>query len=186
MSPDTSNDHNVARWTAGSNQFSWIPITIEAVKRPLAFAALTICAIIVVSTITVSALELKGSEAVTVVSIFVGAILLFSFIVIILLIVKPDIVLGSYGAFDKSFAIGLGQSLYLALDGYLDNLPSADRDSAFIAVRDAFDYSPYGRYYSTNEKQKEFCDTIVCAIVHHAKIKTNGGPDKILKGIIVD
>ena len=81
---------------------------------------------------------------------------------------KPEALWGKrYSALEDSFATGLGEEIYVALDGYLTNLEDAAREEAYELLRETIATSPYARSKIT----KSFCQTLVEAIIRRAKLK---------------
>ena len=95
------------------------------------------------------------------------------FILLILLIAaisvfKPEALWGKrYSALEESFAVGLGEELYTALDGYLSNLEETAREEAYELLRETINSSPHAH----SRKTKKFCKALVETIIRRAKLK---------------
>jgi len=79
---------------------------------------------------------------------------------------------------NDSFAAGLGEEIYMALDGSLRNLTSAERELAYELLRDSMTDSPH----ASSTAEKHFLLTLVTTIIRKAQLRgrcdaTRNSPD---------
>jgi hypothetical protein len=72
-------------------------------------------------------------------------------------------------ALDQSFARGLGEDLFTALDGYLGNLEESTRLEAYEQLRSVVGSAPY----ADTKASKEFCNTLVDTILRRANVRSD-------------
>jgi len=135
---------------------------VDAIKTPLGFFSLVV--LVIESVLGGLAASLRDPRlAYTAAAILVVIVLIVS----VLTWHKPEPLFGKRAtAIDDSFAAGLGEELYRALDGYYSNLNEDKRAEAYILLRDTISSSRH----IISADQKKFCDELVATIVRNAQL----------------
>ena len=135
---------------------------IEAVKTPLGFFSLVV--LVLESILGTLALSLKDRSL----GYVMAAVLVFMVILVFVgAVYKPEALWGKRATItDESFAAGLGEEFYIALDGYYSNLKDDEREEAYELLRQTINSSPH----INSAEQKKFCDVLAEAIVRKATL----------------
>lgn len=139
---------------------------INAIKTPLGFFSLIV--LVVESALVGLALTISGTDRTFLLYAITFIIIFLILLVALISSFKPEALWGKrYSALEESFAVGLGEELFGAFDGYLSNLEEATREEAYRLLRDQINSSPHVQ----SKKTKEFCKSLVETIIRRAKLK---------------
>lgn len=139
---------------------------IDAIKTPLGFFSLIV--LVIESLLGGLALASSGTDRTFMFYAIVGILVLLVLLVAAIAVSKPEALWGKrYSALEESFAAGLGEELYTALDGYLSNLEETAREEAYELLREIITSSPQARSRTT----RKFCQVLVDTIIRRAKLK---------------
>jgi hypothetical protein len=150
MSPkDTTEQHNL----------------IDAIKTPLGFFSLIV--VVIESSLVGLALASSGADRSFLVRAIPAILVLLTLLVAVIGALKPEALWGKrYSALEESFAAGLGEEIYVALDGALGNLEETAREEAYGLLREIITSSTHARSRTT----KKFCQILTETIIRRARI----------------
>jgi hypothetical protein len=139
---------------------------VEAIKTPLGFFSVTI--LVVEALFGGLALASSGADRTFLLYSIVGILVLLVLLVAVIAVWRPEALWGKrYSALEESFATGLGEEIYQALDGHLANLEELAREQAYELLRVTITTSPYARSRPT----RRFCQVLVGAIIRRAELR---------------
>jgi hypothetical protein len=138
---------------------------IAAVKTPLGFFSL----VILVLESFLGALAVKSSGSVQVYLVVIFAVVLVLVILIVALTTLYPMHKDEREKLKEndSFAAGLGEEIYVALDGSLSNLSSEERELAYELLRDSMTDSPH----ATSNVEKHFFLIVAKTIIRKAQLR---------------
>jgi hypothetical protein len=139
---------------------------IRQVKVPLSY--FTLAALIVEAVLGGLAFKLADKNLAYV----AGAILtLYVLVVAAIAVFKPGVLSSETGtSMDNTFALGLAEEFYTALDGYYSNLSPDERAEAYEFLRKTIATSPHIQ----TPEQRKFCTIVVDTIVRKASLTHEG------------
>jgi hypothetical protein len=138
----------------------------EAIKTPLGFFSLIV--IVIESLLGGLALASSGTDRTFLIYVIPGILVLLILLVAAIGVLRPEALWGKrYSALEESFATGLGEELYNALDGALGNLEEMAREEAYDVLREIITSSPQARSRTT----RKFCQVLAETIIRRAKLK---------------
>ena len=146
---------------------------VKRIKHPLSF--FTLAALIIEGILGGLAFKLGDKNLAYAAA---GVVTLYVLVVAIMAVFKPG-VLTSQGStsVDATFAVGLAEEFYTALDGYYSNLSADEREEAYKFLRETIETSPHIR----TPEQTKFCAVLVGAVLRKANLthegRKHGGPE---------
>ena len=134
---------------------------IQGIKTPLGFWSLIV--LVIESGLGGLALTISGANrAVLVIYIIPGSLLFLAILVAAIAVLRPEAIWGKrYSALEESFAKELGEDLYSALEGALDNLGETDRDEAYETLREVIANPQQARSRTTKQFRHLLAETII-------------------------
>jgi hypothetical protein len=101
-------------------------------------------------------------------ALIVGILVLMVVLVAVIAWFRPEALWGHrYSPLDDTFAAGLAEEFYTAMDGYLSNLEDAEREEAYQLLRATIASSPHIHSRAT----KRFSQILVKTIISKAEIR---------------
>jgi len=139
---------------------------IEAIKTPLGFFSLVV---LVAEAVFVGlALTSSGTDRTFLLYAFVGVLVLLILLVAAIAAWKPEALWGKrYSTLEESFARGLGEELYPALDSYMSSIKGEmAREEAYKLLHRTIASSPY----ACSKATRRFCEMLVETIIRRAEL----------------
>lgn len=136
---------------------------IAAIKTPLAFFSLI--ALIIDASLVGLAVRFN-SPNLGYAAVALLALLIIAVSVLILAGKAGMLVDTNNTSMNETFAVGLGEEFYTALQGYYDNLTPEERDDAYMFLGALLESSPH----SHTSEQRTFCIKIAETVIRKANL----------------
>ncbi|MCD4807500.1 MAG: hypothetical protein K8R13_08045 [Methanococcoides sp.] len=139
---------------------------IKAIKTPLGFFSLIV--LVMQSVLGGLALTLSGTDRTFLLYANTGIFILLILLIAAISAFRPEALWGKrYIDLEESFAVGLGEELFNALDGSLDNLKETDREEAFRQLNGMITSTQHAH----SRKSKKFAKILAESTIRRAKLK---------------
>lgn len=138
---------------------------IDSITTPLRFFALVV--VVSVPLLFVLTRNSSGADKTFLTRAIIGILYLVVVLAVLTLFTKQAFTTKKASALDQTFARGLGEDLFTALDGYLSDLEETTRLEAYGQLRSIISSAPY----ADTKASREFCNTLVDTILRRANVR---------------